>query len=120
MKHHRFIKIAAIAFAVLAAGYYSLLRFVHVSGGYTVAAEYAAMPPDDAALMGWLGAQKGVAAHTIRTARSGQRLRLFFIMSRDLAGHPRFPDLDGACARLGYTGQINHFADYRGDDKDTF
>ena len=120
MKRRRLIKIAAIALAVLAVGYYLFLRIAHVSYGYTVAAEFAAMPPDDTGLVQWLGVQKGVAARTVRTARSGQRLKLFFIMSRDLTGHPRFPDLDSACARLGYTGQVSRFADYFGEDRDRF
>jgi hypothetical protein len=120
MKRLKLVTIAIVVLALLGVGCYLFLRTAHASYGYTVAAEFASMPADDTQLADWLKDQEGVAAGSVRVARSGRTLKVFFIMSRDLTGHPRFPDLQGVCKNLGYAGQVGAFADYDGADRDTF
>ncbi len=53
--------------------------------------------------------QPGVVAPAIW--RTNQAVTVFFLMSRDLRGHPRFPDLQSACKNMGYGGQLSLFTD---------
>lgn len=94
------------------AGWQTFVRVVHVSYGYHVRARYASLPPDDNALAEWLKVQPGVVApHAVNIWRTNQNITVFFLMSRDLRGNPRFPDLESACKKMGYAGQLSLFTD---------
>jgi hypothetical protein len=95
-----------VIFAVIAlAGVGFWLRYtIKASCGYDVQANYDAMPADDKALETWIKTQPGVVEHTVLVQRDGHQLVAYFIMAQDLSGRPTFPDLDQACATLGYKG----------------
>jgi hypothetical protein len=87
----------------------SLLR---ASWSYQVTADFELMPDDDLELTAWLREQPGVVARTAVVERSGRtRLVVGFIQSRNLLGHPRFPDLDAKSKEIGYEGANSNFRD---------
>jgi len=71
------------------------------------------MPPTDKPLVEWLRSQPGVVSHTVAVGRfkDDKLLCVGFIQSRNLAGQPPFPDLDGQTPRLGYAGADGPFRD---------
>ena|SRR5262245_45910221 len=104
------------AFAVVAAmlyvGWWSLCEFVfHASIGYEVEAEFAELPPDDAALEAWLKQQPGVLIVEVTRIESRKAIRIFLLMGQNLHYKPPVPNLEQACAELGYRGQRDRFRD---------
>lgn len=70
--------------------------------GYNMYDAFAAMPADDSAFESWLVQQPGVVkAHLFR---EGNKLTIDFIQVRNLAGHPKLPELDKQAALLNYSG----------------
>jgi hypothetical protein len=71
------------------------------------------MPANDKALYEWLRAQPGVIPRLVAIGRfeDGKLLYVSFTMSRNLAGQPPFPDLDGEVGKLGYTESDGPFRD---------
>jgi hypothetical protein len=64
-----------------------------------------------------LKAQPGVVDRTVHLCREGANpkvLRIIFIRVCNLAYEPPFPDLDGQCAILGYSGPNAKFRDSDG------
>ena len=105
----RRIWIILVGVAVLASAVLLVRHFCYADIGYTVMAQFATMPKDDSGLRHWLHAQPGVAlAWTCRTNRT---LKVFVLMTRNLSGRPRIPDLSAGCVALGYTGQDSGFRD---------
>jgi hypothetical protein len=71
------------------------------------------MPANDKALTEWLRSQPGVVPHTVAIGRfdGGKLLYVGFIQSRNLAGKPPFPDLNGHVGGLGYAESDGPFRD---------
>ncbi len=84
---------------------------VTVTFGYDIEARFTQLPEDDTALEQWLSDQpKVVGLPTVERDATG-RVHVYFLMVRNFRGEPPFPDLDGACKTLGYSGQIYGFRD---------
>lgn len=95
---------------VVIAGATLLIRHkISTSIGYTVMAHFNTMPKDDNGLRHWLHTQPGVVS--VWTCRTNHTLKVFILMSRNLAGNPKIPDLDVGCSALGYQGQDSRFRD---------
>jgi hypothetical protein len=77
---------------------------------YEVVAEFAELPPDDAALQAWLKQQPGVAV-VIVSRPEPKKVVIHLLMSQNLHDKPPFPDVEKACAELGYKGQVERFRD---------
>src|SRR5947209_7787355 len=105
--------VAVVAMLLLCARLYSwIARNVHASFIHAREARFDALPTDDKALKAWLQAQPGVVSHTVHVGRDGADKKLvavIFVQVRNMAGEPPVPDLDAACARLGYTGPDEPF-----------
>jgi hypothetical protein len=89
-------------------------RNVHVSLIYCVEARFDTMPPNDKALADWLRSQPGVVPHTVAIGRfeqGGKLLYVRFLQSRNMAGEPPFPDLDGRVSALAYAESDGPFRD---------
>jgi hypothetical protein len=80
-------------------------RFVPVSFGYCVEADFESMPKDDRELRSWLQEQPGVVGDHVFVCRVGpesKTLRMMFTRVHTL-GEPKV-DLESAYVRFGYTG----------------
>lgn len=116
MKSRRWvIAIAAVAVVLILGGIQVVRKTLRASIGYTVESRFARLPSDDDdRLTTWIQSQPGIVGHTVHVERvggDGKTIRIFFIQSRNLAGDPPFPDLDGACDRLGYSSPVFKFRD---------
>jgi hypothetical protein len=118
MKTCTIITTVTLVVVALGLGAFLWIRKMPVSCGYVVAAEFTKMPADDSALIRWIEDQEGIVEGTVDASRRNQRLKLSFILSTGILDPPKVPDLDGACARLGYIGQTSSFSDCRGDGRD--
>ncbi len=96
------ILIVFVAGGLLALGVALLLTHLRASIGYSVSARYAQMPADDKALEDWIKTQPDVVPRTVYIGRKGDELYVLFIRLEKVFGRPPFPDLSGACVRLGY------------------
>ena len=104
----------AVVVLIVAGGVQVIRKTLHASLGYTVESQFASLPANDTALIKWLQSQPGIVSSTVSVERvggGGTVLRVFFIQSRDLTSDPPFPDLDGACSRLGYSSPVYKFRD---------
>jgi len=88
----------AVLFAIL---HYVLGR-IEVCCEYRVACEFSRLPDDDQRLKEWLKTQEGVFVHFVRITRQGTKVNVAFLMVRRCNGTTKFPDLESACASLGY------------------
>jgi hypothetical protein len=107
----RLLLLGALA-AFCYAGWYWYTRTVHVTWGCCLEARFADLPADDEPLCRWLKAQPGVVPYLVSFSRGGpdgRLLKVGFTQTRNLAGEPPLPDLDAACARLGYRGPESRF-----------
>jgi hypothetical protein len=111
------IKIGFGAVVALGLLVYFLLRTVHASYGYEVKCDFAVMPFSDVEVRRWLRSQPGVVEHTVFTLRTNRTLKVRFIMSQDLTGHPTFPGLDEQCQVLGYRAASVGFRDVVGAER---
>ncbi len=109
----KWLLVAAVVLGVTYAIWTVICRNVYASLGYVVEARFEEMPADDKSLKKWLQSQPGVIARLVHIGRfeEGKLLYVSFTMSRNLAGQPPFPDLDGQVTRLGYTGSDGPFRD---------
>jgi hypothetical protein len=109
----KWLLVAAIVFGALYGMWEVFCHNVHASLGYVVEARFEKMPPNDKALMEWLRSQPGVIPRLVAIGRfeDGKLLYVSFTMSRSLAGHPPFPDLNGQVSSMGYTGSDGPFRD---------
>jgi hypothetical protein len=114
MRTAKWLTVATLLFAFLYAIYAFYRHNVFVSWSYCVEARFDKMPPNDKALIDWLRSQPGVVPHTVAIGRfeeGGRLVFVGFIQSRNLAGEPPFPDLNGQVKNLGYTGSDGAFHD---------
>jgi hypothetical protein len=109
----KWLFVAAVVLGVAYAGWAVFCHNVHASLGYVVEARFEKMPANDKALVEWLRSQPGVIPHHVAIGRfeNGKLLYVSFTMSRNLAGQPPFPDLNGEVSGLGYTGSDGPFRD---------
>lgn len=84
-----------------------------VSYIYTVETSYTRAPDGDAQLKQWLQTQHGVVPQTVHVGRTDDKLVLTFAISRNLWGHPPFPNVEDAASRFGYAIAPNGFTDQR-------
>jgi hypothetical protein len=105
--------IAFVVLGLLYAAWWGLCHSVYASVGYVVEARFEKMPPNDRDLEEWLRSQPGVIPHNVMIGRfdDGKLLYVSFMMSRNLAGQPPLPDMNGQVARLGYIGADGLFRD---------
>ena len=112
MNPRRIIIKTVVALVVILAGVQVVRKNMHGSFGYAVESQFAQLPADDSQLTAWIQSRPGIVAHTVHVERVGENektIRVFFIQSRNLAGEPPFPDLDGACSRFGYSSPVYKF-----------
>jgi len=98
----RYVTVIAGAFLVLVA-LCAGLRLIPASRGYSIRAEFAELPANDRELEQWLRDQSGVADRTVHVRRDGQVVFVSWIMTQNLAGNPRTPDLETGWQRKGYS-----------------
>jgi hypothetical protein len=116
MTEERSLRQPAIGCALLVVflvAVYSGIRSIPVSYSYGVVTEFDVVPPNDQALDDWIRAQPGVVVHMagVNRTRVGERwlIEVNYGISRNGWGEPPLPDLDAACAALGYRGQAAPF-----------
>jgi hypothetical protein len=114
MRALRYVALVAVFAAVVAAGWGVYQReTAPPRWSQTYRAEYATLPPDDAALEAWLKGQPGVS--DVRVERQGSTIAV----SLDLpAQHPAL-SITAQCERLGYTGRRDFYARYGARQKGT-
>lgn len=81
------------------------------SYSYCVEADFVSLPTDDRPLEAWLAVQPGVVPDSVIALRNGKRLQVRLLVVQTQAGEPPLPDVDAACAVLGYRGQTAPFQD---------
>lgn len=89
------------------------LRLIPASRGYSVRAAFAKLPASDREFEQWLRNQPGVVRHTARVRREGQVVRFSWIMTQNVAGDPRTPDLPAAWRGMGYSNPTTVDWDWR-------
>jgi hypothetical protein len=99
--------------ALLYAGWWSLCEwYVVIPFGYSIEAEFAELPPDDEALKAWLEQQPGVTrVFAITRGEARKTIKIDLLMEQNAHYKPRFPDVEKACAELGYKGRVERFRD---------
>jgi hypothetical protein len=97
----------AVSFAIL---HYVLGRF-ETYPHYSMVCTFARLPDDDQRLKEWLTTQEGVYVHFVRVSRQGTKVKVAFLMARRCNGTTPFPDLESACASLGYEGPASKWVD---------
>jgi hypothetical protein len=105
------IAVVAILAAVVGA-WWLYTHTVDWTWGCGGRADFSALPPDDAALEGWLKEQAGVVPYTVHVMREGKTLKVLYTQVRNLANEPPRLDLNEACKNFGYEGQKMPFAPY--------
>jgi len=100
----RTLLIAIAVVGVLLAVGLRAARSIKPSIIYELRAEFAEMPSDDIAFEEWLRTQPGVIPRPSYVDREANAIRITWIMSRDLTGHPPIPDFRNNFDRLGYKG----------------
>jgi hypothetical protein len=88
---------------------------IPASISYGMRSEFSSLPGNDKALETWLKGQPGVARVGIN--RNDKVIEVFIIQVRNGRGEPPLPDLDEACAALGYAGQVSPFTHFRDEDE---
>jgi hypothetical protein len=93
---------------------------VRVSYNYGFEARFTTLPPDDDALVQWIKQQPGVVSSgvgviVLRSGNDAKTIRVTFTQVRNLNGIPPTPDLDTACASLGYGPMETPFHSYYDD-----
>ena len=114
MKHLKTPVLAGGLLAVLVTALLLAAAAIYPSIAYSVEADFASLPADDATLVVWLKTQPGVVPNTVHVNRLGpqqQRVQIIFIQSRNLFGLPHFPALERGCRELGYDGRVAPFRD---------
>lgn len=79
------------------------LRLIPASRGYSISAEFAELPANDRELEQWLRNQPGVVKHTAQVTRDGHVVFISWIMTQNVGGNPRTPDVRTAWQRMGYS-----------------
>jgi hypothetical protein len=107
-QYHRTKIIVSVAacLVLLCAGIWLVFAHtVHVDRGYRLETRFKTLPPDDKALKAWLNAQPGVVPERVAVSRfdtDKKRVAVLFIHVHNMAGQPPIPNLNEACAALGY------------------
>jgi hypothetical protein len=92
------------------------VHLIPASWSYDVEAEFTSLPADDHELEAWLKAQPGVVPHSVSVSRkqgAPNVVVIGFVIVRPEWGNPPVPDMEAACARLGYRGHVGKFKDRR-------